>query len=99
MGYLMLPHPLKNFETQKYYQNEPRFDTHWNALFCNKNEIVYFDSFGVEYIPDEIKDFIRNKNIIAKIFRVQANNSIFLVKDRLILRIYFLHMTLKKMTI
>ena len=95
----MLPHPLKNFETQKYYQNEPRFDTHWNALFCNKNEIVYFDSFGVEYIPDEIKDFIGNKNIIATIFRVQANNSIFLVKDRLILRIYFLHMTLKKMTI
>ena len=22
----MLPHPLTNFETQKYYQNEPRFD-------------------------------------------------------------------------
>ena len=22
-------------------------DTHWIALFCNKNEIVYFDSFGV----------------------------------------------------
>ena len=22
----MLPHPLTNFEIQKYYQNEPRFD-------------------------------------------------------------------------
>ena len=22
----MLPHPLNNFETQKYYQNEPRFN-------------------------------------------------------------------------
>ena len=22
--------------------------THWIALFCNENEIVYFDSFGVE---------------------------------------------------
>ena len=22
----MLPHPLKNFEIQKYYQNEPRFN-------------------------------------------------------------------------
>ena len=21
--------------------------THWIALFCNRNEIVYFDSFGV----------------------------------------------------
>ena len=24
--------------------------THWFALFCNRNEIVYFDSFGVEHI-------------------------------------------------
>ena len=37
--------------------------------FCRKNEIVYFDSFGVEYIPSEIKDFIGNKNIKANIFR------------------------------
>ena len=22
----MLPHPLTNFEMQRYYQNEPRFD-------------------------------------------------------------------------
>ena len=29
--------------------------THWIALFCKKNEIVYFDSFGVEYILEEIK--------------------------------------------
>ena len=28
--------------------------THWIALFCNRNEIVYFDSFGVEHIPKEI---------------------------------------------
>ena len=26
MRFLMLPHPLTNFETQKYYQNEPRFN-------------------------------------------------------------------------
>ena len=25
MGFLMLPHPLTNFEIQKYHQNEPRF--------------------------------------------------------------------------
>ena len=49
--------------------------THWIALFCNRNEIVYFDSFGVEHIPEEIKKFIRNKNIKTKIFRVQANDS------------------------
>ena len=50
--------------------------THWIALFCNRNEIVYFDSFGVEHVPEEIKEFIGNKNIKANIFRVQANNSV-----------------------
>ena len=34
--------------------------THWIALFCKKNEIVYFDSFGVEHIPEEIiKEIIK----------------------------------------
>ena len=75
LGFLILPHPLTNFELETYYQNEPRFNgvfsinnlpnkikdgayiinldeyadvgIHWIALFCNKNEIVYFDSFGV----------------------------------------------------
>ena len=28
--------------------------THQIALFCNRNEIVYFDSFGVEHVPEEI---------------------------------------------
>ena len=41
-----------------------------------KSEIVYFDSFGAEHIPEEIKEFIGNKNIKTKIFRVQANNSV-----------------------
>ena len=79
----MKPHPLTNFEIQKYYENESRFNgvfsrdnlppkkikhgayvinldeyedtgTHCIALFCKKNEIVYFDSFGVEHIPEEI---------------------------------------------
>ena len=25
--------------------------TQWIALFCNKSEIVYFDSFGLEHVP------------------------------------------------
>ena len=25
-GFLILPHPLTNFEIQKYYQNEPKFN-------------------------------------------------------------------------
>ena len=44
--------------------------------FVKKNEIVYFDSFGVEHIPKEIKEFIGNRNIKANIFWVQANNSV-----------------------
>ena len=39
-------------------------------------KFVYFDSFGVEHIPKEIKKFMNNKNIIANIFRVQANDSV-----------------------
>ena len=44
--------------------------------FVKKNEIVYFDSFGIEHIPEEIKKFIGNRNIKANIYRVQANNSV-----------------------
>ena len=29
----------------------------------NNNNVTYFDSFGVEHIPKEIKACIRNKNI------------------------------------
>ena len=99
----MLPHHLTNFERQKYYEKEPRFNgvfsrnnlfkkikfvaylknldeyadvgTHWIALF-KKKESVYFYSFGVEYIPEEIKEFIKNKNIKAYVFWVQENESI-----------------------
>ena len=42
--------------------------THWIALFCNRSEIVYFDSFVVEHVPEEIKEFIENKKIKSKIF-------------------------------
>ena len=31
--------------------------------FVKKNKIVYFDSFVVEHIPEEIKNFFGNKNI------------------------------------
>ena len=50
--------------------------THWVDLFCNRNEIVYFDSFSVQHVPKEIKKFIGNKSIKANIFWVQANDSV-----------------------
>ena len=52
--------------------------THWIAFYVNvtNNEVIYFDSFGVEHVPEEIKKFIGNNNIKTNIFRVQAYNSI-----------------------
>ena len=99
----MPAHALTNFEIQKHYQNEPRFNsvysrdnlpkvkdganvtnldeysdigTHWIALYVLNNNVTYFDSFGVEHIPNEIKVFIGNKNIKTNIFRIQAYDSI-----------------------
>ena len=100
----MPPHPLTNFEIQKYYQNEPKFNgvfsrdnfpnkmkdgayiinldeysgigTHWISLYVKNYDITYFDSFGVEHIPKEIKKFIDSKNVISNIFRIQAYDSI-----------------------
>ena len=95
----MLPHSLTNFELQKYYQNEPKFNgvysrnnlpeikdgtyvinldefkpigTHWMAWYVNGNNIIYFNSFGVEHISNEIKKSIGNKSIITSIYRIQA---------------------------
>ena len=36
------------------------------------NDVTYFDSFGVEHIPKEIKELIKNKNMKTNIFRMQA---------------------------
>ena len=40
MGFLITPHPLTNFEIQKYYKNERRF----NGVFSRNN------------LPKKIKD-------------------------------------------
>ena len=108
----MPPHPWTNFEIQKYYQNESKFNsvysrdnlpnkikdgtyvinlgeysdtgTHWIALYVRKaslrdvsnNDVTYFDCFGVEHIPKEIKAFINNKNIKTNIVRIQAYDSV-----------------------
>ena len=41
----------------------------------NGDNVTYFDRFGVEYIPKEIK-FIDNKNIATNIYRMHANDSV-----------------------
>ena len=50
--------------------------THWNALWALKNNVTYFDSFGVKHVPEENKTFIGNKNKKTKIFRIQAYDSL-----------------------
>ena len=50
--------------------------THWIALYVKNNVVTYFDSFGLEHIPKEIKTLIKNRNIKANIFRIQAYDSI-----------------------
>ena len=50
--------------------------THWVALYVLNNDVTYFDSFGVEHIPKEIRKFISNKNMKTNIFRIQVYDSI-----------------------
>ena len=45
-------------------------------MHFNDNNVTYFNSFGVELIPKEIKKFISDKNIITNIYRIQAYDSI-----------------------
>ena len=45
-------------------------------MYVQNNDVGYFDSFGVEHIPKEIKTFTGNKNIKTNIFRIQAYDSI-----------------------
>ena len=49
--------------------------THWVSLFVKANKVIYFDSFGIEYNPEENNKFIGNKKIKASIFRIQAYHS------------------------
>ena len=61
------------------YQNEPRF----NGVFSRDNLLLKIKdgSYVInldEYadVPEEIEEFIGNKNVKTNIFRVQANDSV-----------------------
>ena len=49
--------------------------THWVTLFIDRNTSVYFDYFGIEYIPQEVLSKIKDKWITNNIFRIQSDDS------------------------
>ena len=64
---------LKTIRKGAYVINLDEYNdigTHWIALYV-RNNCIYFDSFGIEYIPNEIKQFIGSKDIISNIFKLQ----------------------------
>ena len=68
----------------------PDIRTQWVSLWFDNNNVTYFDYFGVEHIPKEIKAFIsRSLSLATNIFRIQAYNSI-LCGDFCIEFIYFM---------
>ena len=40
------------------------------------NNVSYFDSFGVEHTPKEIRIFIDKSTVVANIFEIQAYDSV-----------------------
>ena len=56
--------------------DKSRKGTHWVSLFTDRNTVVYFDSFGIRYIPQEELNKINDNSITLNIFRIQNNESI-----------------------
>ena len=50
--------------------------TQWVSLFIDRHITVYFDSFRIEYIPQEALSKIKYISIINNIFRMQDDDSI-----------------------
>ena len=46
------------------------------AWYVNIENVIYFDSFGVEHILKKNTKFIGNKNVKTNIYSIQANDSI-----------------------
>ena len=57
-----LPKTIKNGAYVINLDEYADVGTHSIALYVKNNEVIYFDSFGVEHVPKEIKRFIGHKN-------------------------------------
>ena len=58
---------VKFFNAAQYKDEYESVGTHWIVLYVNDNNLTYFDTFGVEHIPKEIKKNIGNENITTNI--------------------------------
>ena len=54
---------------------------HWVSLLIDRNTTVYFGSFGIEYILQEVLIKIEYKSITLNIFRIQDNDFIVWILD------------------
>ena len=71
-----MPYKIKN---EAYVINLDEYSdigTHWIALYVNNKSVTYFDSFGIEHIPKEVKKLRGNRSIISNIYRIQNYDSI-----------------------
>ena len=72
-----LPYKIKD---EAYIINLDEYSdigTHWITLYSNNyNNVTYFDTFGVEHIPKEIKNIIERYIIGKIIFKIQAYDSV-----------------------
>ena len=69
MGFLISPHPLANFEIQKFYKNEPRFNGVFSrdnlpkkikdgAYVINLDEYAHVGAHWIPFFVTEMKLFI-----------------------------------------
>ena len=65
-----LPKTIKNGAYVINLDKYADVGTHWIASYMKNNEVIYFDIFGVERVPKEIKRFIGYKNTETNIFRI-----------------------------
>ena len=49
--------------------------SHWVGMKLVDKKLFYFDSYGIPYIPDIIKNQYPNSKIITNIYRIQSNSS------------------------
>ena len=75
-----LPNKIKDGAYVINFDEHSDIENHWIALHANAKTIRYFDSFGVEHIPEEIKKVIKISTdkftIVTNIFRIQVYNSV-----------------------